>query len=162
MKTITIIEPSDVKYLKIDVGPRYWEDSEINGVDDISWDEQSEGMQPRMPFATYNEEKAATHKGESYRWELTIDLTEGKILDWPVGLTAKIHYKICDDGTYYLMDENKNILIEKNCYVPDILAYQCDGWGDYIIMTIDENGKILNYPQNPSYLIQELIDTESF
>ena len=162
MKTITIIEPSDVKYLRIDVGPRYWEDSDINGEEDISYDEQHKGAQPRMPFAVYCEDAAKRNPSDSYRWQLTIDLSKGEILDWPLGTTANIHYKVCDDGTYYLLDENKNVLEEKNCYVPDILAYNCDGWGDYIIMNIDKNGKIKNYPDNPNYLIQEIINTKDF
>jgi hypothetical protein len=115
-----------------------------------------------MPFAVYCEDAAKRNPSDSYRWQLTIDLSKGEILDWPLGTTANIHYKICDDGTYYLLDENKNVLEEKNCYVPDILAYNCDGWGDYIIMNIDKNGKIKNYPVNPNSLIQEIIDTEGF
>lgn len=162
MKTITIIEPSDVKFLQIDVGPRYWEDSEIKveekWEDDIDYLEQKKGVCPKMPFAVKDDTKSYVE----YRWRLTIDLIEGKILDWPMGVEARVFYKVCDDGTYYLLDGDKNVLEEKNCYVPEILAYEQEGWGDYLIMKIDENGKILNYPDDPSFLIQRLIDTKSF
>ena len=117
------ISPSDVKYLKIDVGPRYWEDSKINGVDDISWDEQKLGKQPNMPFAVYNEESSKRRKSDSYRWQLIIDLETMKVLGWPNGVKADVFYKVCDDGTYFLLDDKQNILDEKNCYVPRILSY---------------------------------------
>ena len=165
MKTVTIIEPSDVKFLQIDVGPRYWGDGsiKINGVyeDDVEWEEQKRGAEPKMPFATYDEN--ASNKSESYRWQLTIDLENLKIIDWPKGVEANIHYKVCDDGTYYLLDENKEILAEKNCYVPDILSYIERGFGDYIIMLINGNGELEHFPKdNKNILIQKLIDTESF
>lgn len=159
MKTINIIEPEDVKYLKIDVGPRYWEDSKINGEDDISWDEQKKGVAPKMPFAILVK---SGNKNE-YRLQLTIDLTELKIIDWPNGVEARVFYKVCDDGTYYLLDENKNILAEKNCYVPEILSYIENGYGDYIDMYIDKNGYLYEFPKEKlTYFIQKLIDTESF
>lgn len=163
MKTIAIIEPSDVKYLRIDVGPRYWEDSEINNESDISYEEQKKGIQPRMPFAIFYEDIAKTRKSDSYRWNVTIDLTELKIVDWPIGVEARVFYKVCDDGTYYLLDENKNILEEKNCYVPEILSYIENGYGDYIDMYIDKNGYLYEFPKEKlTYFIQKLIDTESF
>lgn len=163
MKTTTIIEPSDIKYIKIDVGPRYWEDGEINGKDDISWEEQSKGNKPNMPFAVFNEDRAKIRRSESYRWVLTIDVDNLKILDWPQGISANIHYKVCDDGTYFLMDKDKNVLEEKECYVPDILCYLDSGYGDYIIMHIGENGELENFPlEYKNDLLQKLIDTESF
>ena len=159
MKTINVIEPEDVKYVKIDVGPRYWEDSKINGEDDISWDEQKKGAMPKMPFAILVK---SGNKNE-YRLQLTIDLTELKIIDWPIGVEARVFYKVCDDGTYYLLDENKNILEEKNCYVPEILSYIENGYGDYIDMYIDKNGYLYEFPKEKlTYYIQKLIDTESF
>lgn len=157
------ISPSDVKYLKIDVGPRYWEDSKINGVDDISWDEQKLGKQPNMPFAVYNEESSKRQKSNSYRWQLIIDLETMKVLGWPNGVEARVFYKVCDDGAYYLLDENKNILIEKYCYVPSILCYIENGYGDYIDMVIDKDGNLYGFPIEEKYaLLQKLIDTESF
>lgn len=165
MKTVTITKPSDVKFLHIDVGPRYWEDGsiKINGIyeDDIEWEEQEKGVKPKMPFAEYNEN--VSNKSESYRWQLTIDLDNLKIIDWPKGVEANIHYKVCDDGTYYLLDENKEILEEKNCYVPEILSYIDEGFGDYIIMMINSEGYLENFPKNKKLsLIKKLINTESF
>ena len=81
MKTITVIEPSDVRYLRVDVGPRYWEDAIVDGNEDISFDAQAKGAKPLMPFAVFCEDTAKRCKADSYRWQLDIDLKELKIVD---------------------------------------------------------------------------------
>lgn len=163
METITIIEPSDVKYLKIDVGPRYWEDASIKieekWEDDIDYLEQKKGTTPKMPFAVKDETKTYTE----YRWQITIDLENAKVLDWPQGVEARVFYKVCDDGTYYLLDANKNVLKKVDCYVPDILSYIENGFGDYIDMKIDGDGNLVGYPkENTENYIQKIIDTKGF
>ena len=60
----------DAKFIKVSAGVRYWEDGELNGVDDVT------GLMP-------------LRKGD--RWEPVICLTTGKIQDWPEGTTASIH-----------------------------------------------------------------------
>lgn len=163
METITIIEPSDVKYLKIDVGPRYWEDASIKieekWEDDIDYLEQKKGTTPKMPFAVKDETKTYTE----YRWQITIDLENAKVLDWPQGVEARVFYKVCDDGTYYLLDANKNVLKKVDCYVPDILSYIENGFGDYIDMKIDGDGNLVGYPkENTENYIQKIINTKGF
>lgn len=123
MHTVRIVTENHfpVKYLKVSARPRYWEDAEVNGVEDTDGD--------LIPFKNID------------RWGPTIDLDEGKIVKWPKGTTASIHYKVCDDGSYNLVDENHNtVLYMMNEYVPSII-----GDGDYIIMDIDENGYIANW-----------------
>ena len=163
MKTITIIEPSDVKYLRIDVGPRYWEDASIKfdekWEDDIDYLEQKKGENPKMPFAVKDESKTYVE----YRWQITIDLENVKVLDWPMGVEARVFYKGCDDGTYYLLDGDKNVLKEVHCYVPDMLSYIDDGYGDYIDMKIDGDGNLVGFPKKDmDNYIQKIIDTEGF
>ena len=163
METITIIEPSDVKYLKIDVGPRYWEDASIKieekWEDDIDYLEQKKGTTPKMPFAVKDETKTYTE----YRWQITIDLENAKVLDWPQGVEARVFYKVCDDGTYYLLDADKNVLKKVDCYVPDILSYIENGFGDYIDMKIDGDGNLVGYPkENTENYIQKIIETKGF
>ena len=162
MSTVDI-NPSDVRYLRIDVGPRYWEDAEVNGEEDISYEAQKKGVKPLMPFAVFSEKDAKRCVSDSYRWQLDIDLKELKIVDWPIGTTARPFYKVCDDGTYYLLDENKNVLDKKDCYVPEFLSYLEYGYGDYIDMAIDENGYLIEFPvEKLETYIQKIIDTESF
>ena len=163
MKTITIIEPSDVKYLRIDVGPRYWEDASIKfeekWEDDIDYNEQKKGEKPKMPFAVKDDSKTYVE----YRWQITIDLGNVKVLDWPMGVEARVFYKVCDDGTYYLLDGDKNVLKEVNCYVPDMLSYIDDGYGAYIDMKIDGDGNLVGFPKEyMNNYIQKIIDTEGF
>ena len=163
MKTITIIEPSDVKYLRIDVGPRYWEDASIKfedkWEDDIDYNEQKKGEKPKMPFAVKDESKTYVE----YRWQITIDLENVKVLEWPQGVEARVFYKVCDDGTYYLLDGDKNVLKEVDCYVPDMLSYIDDGFGDYIDMKIDGDGNLVGFPKEcMNNYIQKIIDTKGF
>lgn len=110
-------------YLEVDAGVRYWEDGRINGVDD------EDGSMPLR---------------QGKRWKPTINLETGDILGWPNGITADIHYKVCDDGQYYLLDANKNRAAKWVLYyVPDrILCLGDNGYGDYIIFKIDGNGRI--------------------
>lgn len=116
----------DVKFLKADCGVRYWEDAEVNGVED---DENK----PAMPFASKDS------------WCPIIDIEAGAIVDWPKGVTAETHYKVCDAGVYTLLDGDGNEVKQINGYVPSIMCPDGGGYGDYVIMKIDGDGKIANW-----------------
>lgn len=118
----------DAKILKVNANVRYWEDSSVNGVDD------EDGK--LIPF----------RKGDS--WCPIIDIDDGSIVDWPKGTTANIHYKVCDDGVYTLVDEYDEEITSVEDYVPSIMCPCGDGYGDYIIMVIDGDGKIENWKVN--------------
>jgi len=116
----------NAKYLKVEANVRYWDDAEING-------ERDEGGE-NVPFK----------KGDV--WLPTIDLINGSVIDWPLGIEAKIHFKICDAGSYYLLDEDKEVIASIiNNYVPDGLCHGDRGYGDYIIFNVDSEGKIEGY-----------------
>lgn len=79
-------------------------------------------------------------------FQLKIDLDNGHIENWPKGYAMNIYWKICDQGVYEYIDENGNIIEKLDCdYVPDYLAIEDDGYGDYVIINIDENGNIKNW-----------------
>ena len=137
---IKTTKTAEIKYICANVGPRYWEDGDVNGEGDISYDEQEEGATPRMPLAIENPD--ARHKDEKYRWEIKIDVETGNVVGWPNGIKGDIHYKVCDDGTYWLEDADGNKIHEIDSYVPEFFDFCDDSYGDYIIMTIDENGHI--------------------
>lgn len=122
----------DVTTLVADMGVRYWEDGIVNGQEDND-------DNPQMPLI----------KGG--RWVLFIDLASGVIADWPHGTTASVHYKICDDGVYSLLDEAMNLIAKRGGYVPEMLAPSGEGYGDYAIMDIDASGKISGWEANLSY-----------
>lgn len=133
---VKIEKEVEIKYLKVRAGVRYWEDATINGVEDTDGD--------LIPLRNGDD------------WCPVIDIDKGVVVGWPKGTKADIHYKVCDDGNYYLLDASGNIVLEKDCYVPDIMCPQGGGDGDYIIMHIDENGTIDKW--RPS--IKEFISEE--
>lgn len=117
-------------HLIVDAGVRYWEDSTVNGQVDADG-----GL---IPFRV------------SDRWCPVIELATGKILDWPSGTTASIHYKVCDDGEYWLGNAAGLKTVKwKGSYVPCRLLCVGDfGYGDYIILTVDGDG-IINGWERP-------------
>lgn len=83
------------------------------------------------------------HFSKSGRWIINIDIDKGTIVDWPQGVKARVHYKVCDDGVYSLIDSKGNVIRHfANEYVPNVLCPEESGYGDYIIMNIDEYGRI--------------------
>ena len=116
------------KYIEVVAGVRYWEDAIVNGVVD------TDGT--LIPF----------RRGQV--WNPLIDLETGRIVDWPSGTNAEIHYKVCDDGEYWLLDSDMESLAYHEGYVPDeYLCHGESGYGDYIIMNIDSDGYIQNYSE---------------
>lgn len=125
--TIKVEQEVDLRELHVEAKVRYWEDAEIN---EEAAPESGEGV----PFA----------KGEM--WTPVINLETGRIKNWPKGMTAAIHFKVCDAGSYYLKDENgKTVLSIEQNYVPGCLAPDGSGFGDYIILDIDSEGVIKNW-----------------
>ena len=127
--TIKVKKEVEIKTLEVKAGVRYWGTAEVNGVDDEMGD--------LIPC-----------RDDDY-WCPIIDIETGIITNWIQGTTAEIHYKVCDDGSYYLKDENNETVlsIEEN-YVPNILCPKENGYGDYIIMDIDESGQIQDWKIN--------------
>jgi len=113
--------------LIVEASVRYWEDATVNGVED------TEGN--LIPFRNCGE------------WRPVIDLRNGTIRDWPKGSTASIHYKVCDAGQYWLADDDgRKVAKWKGYYVPDdFLCHGDDGFGDYIILKVGEDGAIANW-----------------
>jgi len=85
-------------------------------------------------------------------WTAEINMDTGIIKNWPIGKHGKIDYmKVCDEGTYILIDEHGGIVKEiRRDYVPNKLLPPNDGYGDYVTLDIDVNGKILNWYSSPS------------
>lgn len=123
---IRIKKEVDIKTLLVEAGVRYWEDATVNGIEDENGD--------LIPCRIGD------------LWKPIIDVDSGVILNWEQGKKVEVHYKVCDAGNYYLKDENNEIVISlEDDYVPNILCPNDDGYGDYIIMSIDENGVIENW-----------------
>ena len=117
--------PVEAKYLKVVAGVRYWDDATVNGEVDT--------YGTLIPFRVKD------------TWCPIIDIEQGTVLHWPSDVTCTIHYKVCDEGVYTLLDKDLNAIVELDGYVPSIMSPAGDGYGDYIIMNIDNTGKIENW-----------------
>lgn len=112
----------EVTHIKVSAQVRYWSDSSVDGRPDMDGDQ--------IPF----------RNGDL--WTPVIEIDTGRVLDWPAGTTADVHYKVCDAGLYELIDANGKTVASKEGYVPDFLAPGGGGYGDYIILNIDAEGQI--------------------
>ena len=79
------------------------------------------------------------------RTYISIDLDTGRIRDWPEGVEADVHYKVCDAGVYTLLDAEGRAVATRDGYVPDLLSPGDNGYGDYIIMEIGADGVIADW-----------------
>ncbi len=123
IKTITEVE---VKTLFVNANVRYWEDSIVNGVEDVDG--------TLIPC----------RNGDN--WTPFIDIATGQITNWTKGVTAEIHYKVCDQCSWSLLGVNDEVVATQiDNYVPSTLSPKEEGYGDYIIMDIDENGMIADW-----------------
>ena len=133
---------NNIKYIFANFGIRYYEDSKINGIED-------DNIYPRIPC----------FDKEDKRWKIIIDADSGQILNWKKGNTAKIYYKVCDDGEYKIFDKNMTQIGETiYSYVPKIFAIDKCGYGDYVIMTIDGDGFISDWDINDED-IEDMLST---
>lgn len=132
---------NDIKprYLYARVCPRYFEDAWVNG-------RQDDNDNPRMPLV------------KDYVWDITIDLSDGRVLYWPGGVSAATCYKVCDDGEYELLDERFEIISHKEGYVPKIMAFDEPGagYGDYVYLKINPDGKIDGFPSGD--ILKEMLE----
>ncbi len=126
---VTIKKEVDIKFLQLDVNVRYADE-------DMPYD---------FPF----------REGDS--WKPKIDIDQGLIIDWPNGVTGDFYMKVCDMGSYYLLDKNDYCRASiENDYVPNRLIP--GDYGDYIEMKIDGTGKITNWLPNPTFDNFDLVD----
>lgn len=124
------------KIVKVQAGVLYFENSDvfING----EWKEDVEGntTKPLMPCCVLQE-------NDEYTWNPIIDIEKGKILNWENGVKAVIHYKVCDQCKIDYFENDKFICNnDVELYVPDFLCTTGEGFGDYIIINVEEDGKI--------------------
>lgn len=121
--TIKVEKEVELKTLHVFAHVRGFDDFVINGV------EQEDGK--NIPCM----------QGEI--WKPVINVDTGQILNWEQGKAAEVHSKICDSGSYFLKDESGETMLKiENNYVPEMLSPKENGYGDYIILDIDENGFI--------------------
>lgn len=131
MHTVTVKKKVPVRYLRADMSVRYWEDGSVNGEPD------NDGN--LIPLRKDN------------RWVIVVDLDTGKIEGWPGGVTANVHYKVCDNGLYSLLDAGRAEVTGAADYVPSMLAPGGNGYGDYVILDIGPDGQIKGWKADLAY-----------
>jgi len=70
---------------------------------------------------------------------LLIDIDTRRIVGWPAGKTFDLHMKVRDDGSYYLLDGQRQVRAIEREYVPDCIP---GSYGDYVEMQICNDGTI--------------------
>lgn len=135
-KKIKIEKEVDLALAECQIFARYWEDAWINGVED-------DAENPKMPCVEKVEHFC--YKTPRLAWCPVIDLDLGLIMNWPQGETASIHYKSCDENVIRIIDADGNVVKEYCGYVPQFLYPKENGYGDYVIMDIDQNGYIRDF-----------------
>lgn len=121
----------EVKYVKVELPIRY----------------EKEDMPKNFPLRY---EKPDDRYGYDW-WQATIEIDTGKIQEWPLGETGQFYMKVCDEGSYFLLSENQQVVaaLEKD-YVPNRLLPPADGYGDYISFELQADGVIANWYKRPS------------
>lgn len=79
-------------------------------------------------------------------WNAVIEMSTGKILDWPIGQEGSLSLKVCDEGVYVLFDAEQQELARKQDYVPSCVPGR---YGDYVELEINEHGYVTNWPKSP-------------
>lgn len=122
------------RYIEVSAAVRYWEDADLNGSTDV-------------------EGKIPLRRGDL--WEPVIELATGRVMNWPEGTAADIHYKVCDQGEYWLLDEAENRIAKwRGYYVPnDFLCVGDNGYGGYIIFKVGTDGLIIGW--KPPYVDED-------
>jgi hypothetical protein len=126
--TVKVEKEVEIKTVMINISPRY------------IGDDADDDMATNFPLL--NEQKTA--------WIAKVDVDNGVIENWPAGDAREMHVKVCDSGTYRLIDVDGNeVAAIVNGYVPNGLIP--GSYGDYVELTIDETGRITNWPKYPAF-----------
>lgn len=87
---------------------------------------------------------------------LLVDVESREIIGFPKDFCYNVHMKVCDEGSYYLLDANKEELLKlENYYAPN--EFVPGSYGDYVELNI-VNGVIENWLKNPK--IDEFLNLE--
>ena len=136
----------EITHILVDAEVRYYEDTTINGVEDVNVMDTEGMVTPNIPCVERIADKPTKHIcSDCFRWRPKININTGQIENWTQGLSADVHYKVCDQGVYHLLDKDGNTIKTIESQVPDVLYPGGDGCGDYIIMDIDSDGYIMGF-----------------
>lgn len=138
----------DAKFLEVRARIRYPEDSEF-----IEFNTDDEGNEYKNyisddeenPIIPCVESDPDIYGNQRFYWKPIIDIENGRITNWESGVNVHIVYKVCDEFECYLEDKDGHVILPYDGYVPDFMAIEEEGYGDYIDMIVDANGFIKNW-----------------
>lgn len=147
---IKVIMPTEVEvsYVNCYLFVRYWEDSDVSKDGSEFSEVYMDGSNlPQSMMLDYSPEITSYKGFENDKcFYMQINPDTGQIMNWEKGYAMKVHWKVVDQGVYEYVDNNGNVIKRFDCdYVPDYLAIEDSGFGDYVIMNIDSNGYIHNW-----------------
>lgn len=143
------------KIIKVKAGVRYYEDGAIWINEDWQDDVEGNETKPNMPCCVLQEDG-------TYTWNPIIDVEKAKIINWEHGVTAQIHYKVCDECEIdYFVDDEFVCNNDIELYVPDFLCTTGEGFGDYIIMEVKEDGTIVNWTNQNKQEFNDWVDNNT-
>lgn len=145
---VTVLKPMqiEVKTIEVDTEVRYWEDTYVNGVEDIDFHSTKGIGKPMIPCAEQvMDEPDNCIYSNHWRWRPIIDIDKGQILNWKQGVEACIHYKVCDGFSCSLKDDEGYEIHNYEGYVPNFMCPKDNGYGDYIIMEVNQEGFISDW-----------------
>ena len=88
-----------------------------------------------------------------------VDIDTGKFVNWtPLTNKIEIFEKVVDEGTYSMLDENENVLMQYSGYVPDIFEGDERGYGDYFNMSLNDKGWVKNWHFELDKKIKQFIE----
>ena len=90
------------------------------------------------------------------QWSVTVDIDEGKILDWPQGVSHGLFMKVTDGGVYQLLGPDKELVAMIQDYVPHSMVP--GEYGDYVKLNIDESGVITNWKVDKSRIVSDFCE----
>lgn len=108
----------------------------------ISFPFQEELCSYTFPFEDKEDEEQLPLVSLGY-WQGTIDLQTHKLLEWePDFGECYLQAKVCDTGTYTLLNVEKRPICALKGYVPNGVIPPKDGAGDYIHFGINADGTV--------------------
>ena len=131
---VKIEKEVEIRSVLIEIAPRHIGDSDD---DDM-----------RTDFPLLNDAKTM--------WRASVNIDTGEIDNWPIGDARQMHVKVCDAGRYSLIDDGGNVIAVRDGYVPHGVVP--GEYGDYIKLSINEQGVITNWPKRPR--ISEFFEDE--
>lgn len=90
-------------------------------------------------------------------WCPIIDVDEGIITNWDINESVYVFLKVCDEFECTIKDVNGEIIGTYEGYVPDFMSIEDYGYGDYIDLVIESNGKIRGWnikPADIAYILE--------